>query len=364
MGRQRIISDSFWTDPDLINLTTEDRMCLVLMMTNQDTNIIGIYRTVWRVVGAGMGWSEAQTLLAARDLMAKGHVEIDEATGWVWVKEWWKHNYIRGAFVGNVKGKALKEMSQIPEKWKRPAYESFLRFDEDGTVAEALSVLTASESGAAKGYNALFGQQPLEEIGSSLARIPYRGHRDGLPSTSQGAPGNHTPNHIFTPISTTTQGNGLQPGGGDFEQVSLEDLVNAALWAAEKGKTIKNVGGYRRKVRNRLLEQGPNRTDFETLSAWRNAVEKATSRDDHAQKTLAQQEAANAEIAAKYRAAQIRFEALAADDRQVAIDEFKRCVVERSATLQRFYAKQGLVHKAVHAAFIQFFSDANRGDSA
>lgn len=365
MGRPRMISDSFWTDPELINLTTEDRVCLLLLLTNGDSNIVGIYRTVWRVVGAGIGWTEAQTLLTARDLMAKGHIEIDDSTGWVWVKEWWKHNSIRGAFVGNVKGKALKQLSQIPENWKPKVYEWLLRFDEDGTVVEALRQLNdASDNAEAKSYKALVILPPAKDIAPSSRDSPYQAPCEGLPSPSQGAAGNHTPNHTLTFISTTTHTRKRPLGGGAFEEDQVEEMVNAALWASEKVGQVKNVPGYRRKVRCRLLEEGPNSTDFETLDAWRNALEQAAARDERLQRALAQEDANSAEIAAKHRLALSRFEALTLDERQHIVDKFHRCVVERNPSLKRFYARQGLMNKAVHAAFMQYFSETNSGDSA
>jgi hypothetical protein len=359
-----MISDDFWTDPELVNLTAEDRLCMLLLLTNRDTNIVGIYRTVWRVIGAGIGWTEAQMLLAARDLATKGHVEIEEASGWVWVKDWWKHNYLRGAFVGNVRDKALKELANIPESWKLPVYDWLARIDEARVVLEAVDFLIAVKDKAVPArYAAQFDRQALAHADELVKRSPSQGPYEGLGSTLQGAAGNHTPTHTL--ISTTTHTRKQPPGGGGtFEQYSVEDMVNAALWASEKGGQIKNIPGYRRKVRSRLLEEGPNRTDFETLNAWRNAVEQAVARDDRLQQALAQEDAKNAEIAAKHRLALSHFEALAVDQRQHIVDEFQRCVVERNPSLKRFYARQGLMNKAVHAAFIQFFSDANRGDSA
>lgn len=105
-GRPRMVSDGFWDDPDLADITHEERCTLLLFLTCKQSNVIGVYRIIWRQVGAGAGWTQDQVLNAARNLKAKGCLDIDESTGWIWVKEWWKHNSLRGAFTGNVAKKA------------------------------------------------------------------------------------------------------------------------------------------------------------------------------------------------------------------------------------------------------------------
>lgn len=213
MARQRMVSDRFWKDADLASLTTEQRTALLLFLTAEESNIIGVYRVIWRAVGAGMGWTHDQVLNAARDLQAKNCVAIDEATGWIWVKEWWKHNSLRGAFTGNVAKPARIELSQVPEFWKKAILLWITENDHEGACKPLLRDL-------------------------------------------EGSGGNPNPSPSL--ISTTTGGEG----------VDIDDLVEAAVWAARQAGDIKNEAGFRVKVRARILTD-PNPEDIKSLRAWR-----------------------------------------------------------------------------------------------
>lgn len=215
MARQRMVSDGFWKDADLASLTTEQRTALLLFLTASESNILGVYRVIWRAVGAGMGWTHDQVLNAAKDLQAKDCVAIDEATGWVWVKEWWKHNSLRGAFTGNVAKPARIELSQVPEFWKKDVLLWIAKNDHEGACKALLRDLEGS------------GGNP-----------------------------NPSPNSIFT----TTGG----------EVVDIDELVEAAVWAARQVGDIKNEAGFRVKVRSRILAD-PNQEDIKSLHAWREA---------------------------------------------------------------------------------------------
>lgn len=58
MARQRMVSDDFWVDPDLADLTTEQRTCLLLFLTCKESNVTGIYRVIWRAVGSVLKCTE------------------------------------------------------------------------------------------------------------------------------------------------------------------------------------------------------------------------------------------------------------------------------------------------------------------
>lgn len=218
MARNRMVSDGFWKDADLASLTTEQRTALLLFLTAEESNIIGIYRVIWRAVGAGMGWTHDQILNAARDLQAKDCIAIHEETGWVWVKEWWKHNSLRGAFTGNVAIKAAKELKQVPEFWQQAVITWLTENDQEGACKPLISPL-------------------------------------------QGSGGNPNPTTSSIPNSTTT------PNGGE---VDIDELVEAAVWAALQVGEIKNEAGFRVKVRARILA-APNPEDMKSLCAWREA---------------------------------------------------------------------------------------------
>jgi Arc/MetJ-type ribon-helix-helix transcriptional regulator len=212
-----MVSDRFWRDADLASLTTEQRTALLLFLTAEESNIIGVYRVIWRAVGAGMGWTHDQVLNAARDLQAKDCVAIDEVTGWIWVKEWWKHNSLRGAFTGNVAKPARIELSQVPEFWKKAILLWITENDKEGACKPLL--------------------------------------RD-----SQGSGGNPTTNRNLNPTTTEL--------GGELV-ADIDDLVEAALWAS--GSQVIKPGHYRAGIRKRLETSLPTLDDLATLSAWREA---------------------------------------------------------------------------------------------
>ena len=145
MGRTRFISDNFWSDPDFSDLTAENRLGLLLFLTSKESNIIGVYRVSWRILGAGPGWTHEQMLQVARDLEGKGFIEIDEKNNWVWVKSWWKNNSLRAAFMGNVAKPALRELSQVPNAWKQKIYDWLKNNDVDGACKALPSPLQGAE---------------------------------------------------------------------------------------------------------------------------------------------------------------------------------------------------------------------------
>lgn len=65
----------------------------------------------------------------------------------------------------------------------------------------------------------------------------------------------------------------------------IDDLVEAALWAARKGgRKINNEAGFRHKVRTRISSSktGPSAEDIQSLLAWREAGKRAASQQEQA----------------------------------------------------------------------------------
>lgn len=150
MSRQRVIDESFWDDPDLVEYTGEIRFFLVLLLTNRFSNIIGIYRVNWRSLGAPLGWTYEQTINTAALLEGLGGCRIDVGTGWIWVTEWWKHNSFRGALTGNVAKKARLELEAIPSFWTDEVIEWLKKYDLDGSCEALIRDLQGSYKGLGK----------------------------------------------------------------------------------------------------------------------------------------------------------------------------------------------------------------------
>ncbi len=220
MSRFRSISDNFWEDPAHASLTTEEKFTLAFLLTNSKTSTTGLYRVVWRVLGAGLGWTQEQMVAAIANLDKKQEVVFDEKSGWLWILCWWRHNSLRGAFTGNLKKNAIKEISQVPDSLKENVWQWLSDNDEDGA---------------------------LEGL-----RSPSGGAPDALPS-------NPTPIPIPTPTPTPPAG-----VGGDGRGWGVDELLEATIEARSKtADPVKQKSGWEKWARSKAaagdfspLEQG------------------------------------------------------------------------------------------------------------
>ncbi len=120
--RQRTISDGFWRNPDIADLSHEDKGTLLYFLTSPSSNIIGCYRVVWMQAAAEMGWTKDQLMVVAKRLKARDLIDFNEA-GWVWVKCWWEHNSCNGAFMGKLSANAKLQCTRVPPKWQPQVFE-------------------------------------------------------------------------------------------------------------------------------------------------------------------------------------------------------------------------------------------------
>jgi hypothetical protein len=114
--RQRTISDFFWRDPEICDLSHEDKATLLYFLTSPSSNIVGVYQIVWRIAAAEMGWTTDQLIVVVRRLKNKRLIDFTDE-GWIWVKIWWKHNSAAGAFSPKLLGNAKKQCSAMPTEW-------------------------------------------------------------------------------------------------------------------------------------------------------------------------------------------------------------------------------------------------------
>lgn len=123
--RQRTISDFFWRDPGISDLSQEDKSTLLYLLTSPSSNIVGVYQVVPRIAAAEMGWTADQLIVVLERLQVKGLVDFN-SSGWVWVKIWWKHNSALGAFSPKLKENSKRQINEMPAEWK----EEFLKLVE------------------------------------------------------------------------------------------------------------------------------------------------------------------------------------------------------------------------------------------
>jgi hypothetical protein len=114
--RQRTISDFFWRDPQISDLSQEDKATLLFFLTSPSSNIIGVYQVVWAIAAAEMGWTKDQLLVVSKRLQNRDLIDFNDE-GWVFVKIWWKHNSAASAFSPKLMGNAKKQCEAMPNEW-------------------------------------------------------------------------------------------------------------------------------------------------------------------------------------------------------------------------------------------------------
>lgn len=92
MAKQRYINTKFWSDNFISKLKPIERYLFLYFLTNEHTNISGIYELPIRTVCFETGLKEK----IIRDLLAKFSQEgkIFEIEGWVYVKNFAKHQCV------------------------------------------------------------------------------------------------------------------------------------------------------------------------------------------------------------------------------------------------------------------------------
>lgn len=130
--RQRTISDFFWRDPLLCNLTQEDKATLLYFLTCPESNMVGVYQIVWNIAGAEMGWTRDQLMQVALRLKAKKLLDFTD-DGWIFVKIWWKHNSWNGAFSPKLAAHSKKQILMMPSEWKEEFISILAREGMDTT---------------------------------------------------------------------------------------------------------------------------------------------------------------------------------------------------------------------------------------
>lgn len=157
MGRQRTINDAeFWRAPRIADRTQEDKATLLYLLTSPYSNIIGIYQIVPRIAAAEMGWTADQLLSILKRLGNHDLVLFEDATGFVWVKNWWDHNSAKMAVATTLRSKTFAQIDEIPPSWRNDFLKDFLRRipPKDGNVGVAndcLRDLVATEM-TTRGY--------------------------------------------------------------------------------------------------------------------------------------------------------------------------------------------------------------------
>lgn len=117
-GRQRTMSDLFWRDPSLANLSIEDKATLGYCLTSPSSNTIGVYPIVPRVCAAEMGWTSEQFGIVLTRLDQLDLVRYSVEKSWIWVRIWFQHNHAAQLLGPKLIDRTLSQIRAIPDEWR------------------------------------------------------------------------------------------------------------------------------------------------------------------------------------------------------------------------------------------------------
>lgn len=214
MSRQRTINDQrFWRNPALQHSTTEDKIALLHLLTCPDSNIIGAYPVVPRIVGAELGWTQDQWLHVIDRLKVDDLVWFDSTKMFVWVRIWWDHHLASQALGSKLRGRTLENLRRLPESWQQPYLSDFkTRLSDD-----LMAILDAAWAGT-----------PIKEAVS----VPYR---YGMDMRSDLSPSNNNANDNFNFNLTPTLGSPSFPPVDNYGVPAKDrEVVEAAIAKAQR----------------------------------------------------------------------------------------------------------------------------------
>ncbi len=148
----------------------------------------------------------------------------------------------------------------------------------------------------------------------------------------------------------------------------IEDLIEAGVWAEGLTRPIKNEAGLRRKIRSRLLSDGPNAEDLHALRAWRAHQEREVTDRTARERELAACTAREQERATQVAEASAYLQSLDSAAHATLVEAFTAHLERTNGQAYQFYRRQGLRPKIVETALLAFvasnYLSRNRQEAA
>ena len=96
-GIKRVVSTDFWTDRKLEDLSPEDRLFMLWLLTNPKTTQLGIYEISIKTAASELGWSrEVVKVMLDRFCRVYKLIFWSEETGEVAIKNYLRHSIVKG----------------------------------------------------------------------------------------------------------------------------------------------------------------------------------------------------------------------------------------------------------------------------
>lgn len=89
MAKSRLINTSFWSDGYIQDLTPDEKLIFLYLLTNERTEICGAYEISKKTISFGTGLSK-DTVSKTIDRLCSNN-KINYVEGWVWIKNFTKH---------------------------------------------------------------------------------------------------------------------------------------------------------------------------------------------------------------------------------------------------------------------------------
>lgn len=104
MSKQRMINTRFWNDGYVSNLTALQKLLFLYFLTNEHTNMAGIYELPIKIISVETGIGDKDLI----DILPKLEGKVYYIDGWVFVKNFTRHQNLNSKFIQIAIDKAKK----------------------------------------------------------------------------------------------------------------------------------------------------------------------------------------------------------------------------------------------------------------
>lgn len=266
MGTFRLVYTEFWKDEKIVEMTPEDKYFYLYLLTNPNTNSIGIYKILRKQMAFDLGYSiEAINSLMDRFINYHKLIKYDEQSKEICVIKFGKYNLNKGG--RPVECCVLKNLQDVSNKTfiveilnhiqYEPMKKLFIKFLEDAK----------EQKNEVNYYSLLKIEEPSENATSddtSTTRDTYRGETiNHKPKTI-----NHI-NNIYSPDEVEeTEIEKTEPIKNQNSLSSIEDDTYREIidYLNKKANTrYKHTTQKTRKHINARIKEGYDIDDFKTV---------------------------------------------------------------------------------------------------
>ncbi|HEX8607207.1 MAG TPA: hypothetical protein VF679_01060 [Pedobacter sp.] len=110
MAKKRYINTKFWSDSYIVNLDPLERYLFLYFLTNEHTDISGIYELPLRRIAQETGLSEEMAETITKRFEKEGKIIIHNS--WVYIKNFNKHQVMNTSVRQGIK----HSLSEVPKK--------------------------------------------------------------------------------------------------------------------------------------------------------------------------------------------------------------------------------------------------------